>query len=473
MDALESDRPLEASALTIAVVGSGSPQWAPKLMNDLALWEDSAGEVRLYDLDHDSAAENARLGALVQEQDEAVGDWHYEATDSLVGALDGADVVVCSTQDPPEETMVHDLEVPAEYGVYQTVGDTVGPGGTFRAMRAIPQYREIAAAIRENAPDAWVLNYTNPMSVCTRTLFEEYPDINALGLCHEVYNAKNYLASIVRKHLGVEAEDADIEVNVKGINHFTWVDEVRYQGRDLTDVLDAELAVLEPLGECDPEALADASHNVDNQQITFHLYRRFGVLPAAGDRHLAEFVPWYLNVDDPAAIRHWGIRRTSSEYRLDHWPEGEARRRAYLDGTEPFEFEDTGEKLVDVIRALAGEEPLTLNANLPNRGQIPDLPTGAIVEANARLAADSCTPLAAGSLPRQVRSRVSTHVANQETLVEAGFAGDLDRAYRAFLADPLMTLPASNARALFADMVAAERDYLDAWDLDGAVVLDE
>ena len=91
-------------------------------------------------------------------------------------------------------------------------------------------------------------------------------------------------------------------------------------------------AALEPLGG-DPEDLADASHNVDNQQITFHLYRRFGVLPAAGDRHLAEFVPWYPDVDDPATVRHWGTKWTPSEYRLDHWPEGETRRRAYLDGT--------------------------------------------------------------------------------------------------------------------------------------------
>ena len=128
---------------------------------------------------------------------------------------------------------------------------------------------------------------------------------------------------------------------------------------------------------------------------------------------------------------------------------------------------------MDVIRALAGEEPLTLNANPPNRGQIHDLPTGVIVETNARFAADSCTPLTAGSLPRQIRSLISTHVANQETLVEAGFADDLDRAYRAFLADPLVTLPATDARTLFADMVAAEREYLDAWDLDVAAVLDE
>jgi len=463
--------------VVIGFVGGGSRDWAEKLMHALALTDEFGGSVRLYDVDQESAEQNARLGELIQDREEAIAEWDYRAVPSLADALSGADVVVLSTQDPPAETFAHDLDIPAEYGIYQSVGDTVGPGGTFRAMRAIPQYREIAAAIREHCPDAWVLNYTNPMTVCTRTLYEEFPDIKAVGLCHEVLHVKDDLAEYVEKQRnlgdGQSVSGDDIRVNVKGINHFTWIDDVRFRSEDFFDVIDVELEAQQPLpGGFEPGDLDGETFYVDNDQIALDLYRRFGLFPAAGDRHLAEFVPWYLNLDDPKDIQRWGIRLTPSEHRIEHWPANERERERYLAGEEAFEFTDTGEKMVDIMTALLGGEELVTNVNLPNHGQLSGVRESAVVETNALVTDDDIVPHAAGELPEQVLSMVRTHVSNQETLIEAGFDGDLDRAYRAFLNDPLVTLPPEEARELFTDLVAAERPYLTDWDLDGAAVFE-
>ncbi|MFB6228648.1 MAG: glycoside hydrolase family 4 [Halobacteriales archaeon] len=457
----------------IAVVGGGSRNWATTLVGDLALAGDMSGTVRLYDVDLESAQANVRLGEQVQSRDDTRGEWSYEAVETMAAALDGADVVVCSTQDPPAKTFKHDLELPAEYGIVQTVGDTVGPGGTFRAMRAIPQYREIAATVRECCPDAWVINYTNPMTVCTRTLYEEFPEINALGVCHEVYHVQSYLADLADKHLGVEATGEEVDIDVTGINHFTWLTGARVGGRDLTPAIEAEMSEREPIpGGFEPGDLDEMSVYGGHNLVSFDLYRRFGAYPAAGDRHLAEFVPWYLDVENPEALHHWGIKITPSDYRVDHWPRGEKRRRAYLEGEETVDLGGSGEEMVDIVRALLGGETLETNVNLPNEGQAPGLPEGAVVETNALLTGDAVSPRVGGRLPRQVASLIETHVHNQETLVEAGFAGDLDLAYRAFLNDPLVTIDPRSARDLFADLVEAERPYLEDWKVKDADVLD-
>jgi alpha-galactosidase len=159
-------------------------------------------------------------------------------------------------------------------------------------------------------------------------------------------------------------------------------------------------------------------------------------------------------------------------YRVNVWPEGESRRERLLSGEEALEVSESPEEMVDIVAALLGQGALKTNVNVPNRGQAPDLPDGAVVETNVLVTEDSVTPLTAGELPRQVRSLVSTHVHNQETLIEAGFTGDLDLAFRAFRNEPLVTLDPPEIEALFGDLVAAERDYLEDYDVDGASVLE-
>ena len=468
-----SDGDNTVEGLKIGYIGGGSLGWAHTLINDLAQCADLAGSVALYDVSVEAAERNAELGNGVMDREDVVGDWTFSVHESMADALDGADFVVCSIQDPPEETFKYDIDVPQEYGIYQTVADTVGPGGVFRSMRAIPQYREIAATVREQCPDAWVVNYTNPMTVCTRTLYEEYPDIKAIGLCHEVFKTQELFAEMAEKYVK-DAENVpreEVHVNVKGINHFTWVDEARWRDHDLFGYLDAELKARKPFPSFEPGDLAGESYWSNHCQIAFDLYDAFGVLGAAGDRHLAEFVPWYLDIENGDDIERWGVRLTPSSARVGGG-EKPAEMERYLRGEEMFELTESGEELVDILRALVGLEAFETHLNYPNRGQIPDLADGAVVETNALITGDKVSPITAGEFPPEVRTLVSRHVTNQETLIEAGFAGDLNRAFRVFLDDPLVNVRPEKARELFVELVDLERDYLDTYDLDGANVLD-
>lgn len=457
--------------LKIGYIGGGSQGWAHTLINDLAQCPDLSGRVALYDVNHEMAKRNAELANQVMDREEAVGDWTFEADREMDAALADADFVICSIQDPPEETFALDIDVPQEYGIYQTVADTVGPGGTVRALRAIPQYRDIAATVREQCPDAWVINYTNPMTVCTRALYEEYPDINAIGLCHEVFKTQELFAEMAERYVegAADVDWNEIRVNVKGVNHFTWVDEATWRGHDLFQYLDEELERRKPLPGFEPGDMDEKSYWENHQQVAFDLYDRFGALGAAGDRHLVEFVPWYLAIDEPAEIQRWGIRLTPSSARVGD-DKGPDEMEQYLEGDEAFEFRDSGEEAVDIIRALIGGEPFVTHLNYPNGGQIPGLPEGAVVETNALLSGDDVTPLCAGALPDQIEQMVERHAANQETLIEAGFAGDLDLAFRAFLNEPLVSIPREEAADLFAELVEAERDFFEDYDLDADVL---
>lgn len=466
--------------LKIGYVGGGSTGWAHRMMGDLAVRPDLEGEVALYDIDHEAAERNARLGNWVSAHEESESDWTYRAYEDRADALSGADAVIISTRDDLRATH-GDLLLPEEYGIYQTVWDTVGPGGTIRAMRAIPQYREIAATIREECPDAWVINYTNPMTVCARTLSAEFPDVNAVGLCHEVFGVQSFIAELVGEY--TEAEEPpkeEIALDVTGVNHFTWVTGARWRGRDVFGLLDRKLAEMGPLPTFEPGDVADEPHTTNHWNVTMELYRRFGALPAAADRHLVEFVPWFLDVDSREEVHRWGIRPCPTGYRegeIDRYGnpvEGDEKPLAeqYLDGDRDFSFERSGEEAIDIVRALCGLDSLKTNVNMANVGQAPDLARGAVVETNALVTGGEVTPLVAPELPRQVRNMVRTHVANQETLVDAGLAGDLDRAFRAFLNDPLVTVQPDAAADLFREFVEEYRGYLDDWDLAGSAVLD-
>ena len=467
---------IDTSDVTIAYIGGGSRQWAPNLIQDLAQ-SDLDGQVRLYDEYYESAAQNARFGNWVQDQEGAVADWSYEATESLEEALTGADVVIISTQYNPAETFVHDLDIPQKYGIYGAVAATIGPGGIFRAMRTVPLYRQFAAAIRDYCPDAWVFNYTNPVHFVTRALCDEYPEINVLGLCHEVLGTRHRLARYAREYLDMDAERSDISVNVKGINHFTWVDEARCKGVDLMPLID-ELSETEIAHEKFTwENLEGESVFDDNWQVTWELYRRFGVLPAAGDRHLIEYATWFMQ-GGQEGLNRWGVQRTGSDYRAKHWNPAESQQttdvEAWLSGEKEFELTESNETFVDILMALAGETTYVTNVNLPNVGQCADLQDDAVVETNALVTAGELKPLAAGGFPRPVRSVIRGHIDTIETVIEASRDGDVDYAFEGFLIDQqIRTLQTEDARELFAELIVAEEKYLQEWDLEGSGVLAE
>ena len=200
-------------------------------MTDLALEEQISGTIRLYDIDRPAAENNEIIGNRLMAREEAKGNWKFQVACSLEEALNGCDFVVISILPGTFDEMESDVHLPERLGIYQSVGDTAGPGGMIRALRTIPMFVEIAEAVKAYAPDAWVINYTNPMSVCVKTLYHVFPQIKAFGCCHEVFGTQKVLLGICQEMLGENDGDwHDVAVNVVGINHFTWFTKASYKG---------------------------------------------------------------------------------------------------------------------------------------------------------------------------------------------------------------------------------------------------
>jgi alpha-galactosidase len=221
--------------LKFCYIGGGSRNWAWVFIKDLAFEKEIAGNIYLYDIAPQSAKANEVLGNKVMDANNK-GRFTFIAEPSLQKALTGSDFVFISILPGDFAEMAVDVHEPEKYGIYQSVGDTVGPGGLNRALRTIPLFQEIGEAIKKWAPEAWVLNYTNPMTICTRVLYEVFPEIKAFGCCHEVFNTQKLLMKVLA-HSGKAKESelkrSDIVTNVLGINHFTWIDRASWKNIDI------------------------------------------------------------------------------------------------------------------------------------------------------------------------------------------------------------------------------------------------
>lgn len=445
----------------IAYIGGGSRGWAWGLMSDLAKAEDISGSVYLYDIDFEAAKNNEIIGNKIRFADGCKSVWNYKATETIGQALEGADFVIISILPGTFKEMESDVHTPEKYGIYQAVGDTVGPGGYVRALRTVPMFEEIALAIKEHCPKAWVINYTNPMTICVKALYTAFPDIKAFGCCHEVFGTQLLMTKMLEENLGKENIDrADINVNVVGVNHFTWLTSAHYQGMDLFPMY-SEFA---DKYYYDGITTDFGGHLNDCfscwQRVKFDLFKRYGYIAAAGDRHLAEFCPgdWYLN--SPEQVEEWKFGLTPVSWRWNDLSERLAKSKRLVNGEEEFVIKETGEEGVEQIRAILGLGNLVTNVNMPNIGQIPNLPLGAVVETNASFTCGCVTPVSAGPVPMEIYPLISKICGNQEIITKACIERDLNLAFSAFANDQLVRLPLEKAKELFKEMVFNTKEYL-------------
>lgn len=448
--------------LKIAYIGGGSREWARKLMTDLALCPELTGEVALYDIDMDSARLNEQLGNWMQSQDGVLSKWRYTAVSTLRETLHAADFVIISIQPGSLELMCEEIALCEEYGLYYPVGDTTGAPGLIRGLRSASTYIDFAHTLAAYCPNAWIINYTNPMSICTRTLARVAPELKVFGCCHEVFSTQRMLANIAAQYLNIEIPSRhEIHVNVLGINHFTWVDKASYQGHDLLELLSHHLeqpGALRTYIQEEVEAFNDWFHSTD--QVKFNLFKRYGILAAAGDRHLVEFLPGFIR--SPETLFKWGVIRTPVSWRIERWTIAPQKTRDLMDGVTPFVLESSGEEGVGMIKALLGLGDLVTNINMENKGQVSNLPLHAVVETNAYFSHDSITPLSAGALPAGIAPLINQHSANQELIIEAALTENTDLAFQAFYNDPSNHLPLDDSWELFNKMLQLNKEYLPA-----------
>lgn len=447
--------------MRIAYIGGGSRGWAWTFMRDLALEPALGGTIVLYDIDEDAARANEIIGNKITAMDDAVGKWDYVVADSLQSALTGADFIVISILPGTFDEMESDVHEPEKYGIYQSVGDTAGPGGMVRALRTIPMFVEIAEAIKAYAPKAWVINYTNPMSLCVKTLYHVFPEIKAFGCCHEVFGTQKLLAKIAEAELGLEGiRREEIEVNVLGLNHFTWFDRASYKGIDLFPVYRGFIDKSFEEGYSEKDKNWANSTFACAHRVKFDLFNRYGWIAAAGDRHLAEFMP-PIYLKDPETVASWKFGLTTVAWRKKDLERRLEQSRKLVSGEEQTKLEASGEEGILLIKALCGLTRVISNVNIPNRTlQIPNLPASAVVETNAVFSRDSIAPIAAGNLTEEIRELMLPHVMNHEDVLKAALTCDFDRMLTAFRRDPLVTCSKADAETLLKTMIRNTKKYL-------------
>ncbi len=441
----------------IAYIGGGSRGWAWTLMTDLAKVSDMTGTVYLYDLDYDAACVNEAIGNRVSQ------NWHYVAVSEQHEALAGADFVVVSILPGTFDEMEYDVHTPEKYGIYQSVGDTIGPGGFFRAMRTVPMMRDIARAVREHCPQAWVINYTNPMAVCVKALYKEFPEIKAFGCCHEVFGTQALLSHALEEICGISGVDRrDIHVNVIGVNHFTWFTEGKYKNQDLFPIYDQFCSKFYDHGYLKGEHSNWANNSfTSGARIRMDLYKRFGYIAAAGDRHLAEFCPTEEYLADPETVKSWCFGLTPVSWRKKDLQQRLARSHRLYTGEEAFSLQETGEEGTEQMRALLGQTQLVTNINIPNQGQIPNLPLGSIVETNAVLSGDCVRPVFAGNVPDRIYPRIHRICLQNDRMVEAAFQQDLRYCFEVFSQDHMLeSLTPKQKQDLFQEMYQGTKSFL-------------
>jgi alpha-galactosidase len=426
----------------ITIVGGGSYQWTPKLLVDLvntpALHD---AHLVLHDID---PAPLPRMVDLAHHLADVRGiTLTASGTTDRGAALDGADFVVVNISTGGFASMRHDLEIPERHGVRQTVGDSVGPGGVVRALRNIPVFLDLAADIASRCPDAWLLNLTNPMTTICRALTRE-TSLKAVGLCHEV-TITQFLLSLL-----LDVNFMDLTLTVGGVNHLPFVTAVDVAGDDGFELLravvgDAAARGGEPLAMAIPDGLdfEKVSDGPDwtkgdllrHWRVKLELFDRFGVLPGAGDRHVAEFFPNFLTEESGWGER-WGVGLTTIEDRERDQDAHVAALDAMLLSRE-VESLPSGEMVAPMIQCLLLDQPGRFPLNVPNEGQVADLPLGATVESMCVVSSSGVRGRDSVVLPAGIAECLRRVSASQELTVDAAISGDRDAAFAAMLLDPL------------------------------------
>ncbi|HEX3330066.1 MAG TPA: alpha-glucosidase/alpha-galactosidase [Gaiellales bacterium] len=421
----------------IAFVGAGSVEFTRNLLGDLLTFPELADvTIALHDIDPERLETAEGMARWTNQQLGARAT--FEAHLDRRAALAGCDFVVNMIQVGGHAATRIDFEVPMKHGLRQTIGDTLGIGGIFRSLRTIPVMLDIARDMHELCPDAWLLNYTNPMAMLCWATYAGSPIQRIVGLCHSVQWTTRGLADIV----GVPYEEVDYLG--AGVNHQAWILRFRRDGEDLYPLLDAAI-------ERDAEL---------RRRVRVEIYRRFGYFPTESSEHSSEYLPWFLR--DDAMIDRFRVpvdeyvRRSEENLRLY------AEERERLASGGGFEIERSLEYASLIVHSVATGEPRVIYGNVRNDGLIENLPRGACVEVPCLVDGNGVQPTAIGALPPQLAGLNRTFLNVCELTVRAVLEGRRDHVEHAALLDPntAATLSPEQIVALVDDMIAAHGDAI-------------
>lgn len=396
----------------VTFIGAGSVIFAKQVMADILSFSELQDVTfSLMDID----AERLRVAKLMAEQFSRKhgGKAKVETTLDRREALKGADYVIHAIQVGGHEATLLDFSIPKKYGLKQTIGDTLGVGGVFRGLRTIPPLLALLKDMEEICPDAYLLNYSNPMAILSMAAMKS-SNIKYVGLCHSVQNTSEQLC----KYLGVPWKEADYFV--AGINHMAWFLKFEHKGRDLYPEL---------FGCLDkPEIYGD-------NKVRFELMRRFGYFVTESSEHLAEYLPYFIKHEDLIAkldipIDEYLRRSVRNLKRFDDL-------RSTLESGKDVEVALSHEYAAYIIHSLETGFERSFNGNVMNTGLIDNLPADSCVEVPCLVNRNGFQPIHVGKLPPQLAALIAGNISVQQLAVEAALTGKKEHVYHAVMLDPL------------------------------------
>ena len=449
--------------MKIVIIGAGSTVFTPGLIADLTgstLFADAT--VALVDINARSAETMARYAERVARE-RGVGLRVESATDRRE-VLAGADFVTVTIAVGGARAWERDVRIPEAHGVYQTVGDSVGPGGVFRALRHVPELVAIAKDMEELCPDAWLFNYTNPLTALVRAVHKSSP-VRCAGLCHGVLHTREAIAN------GLGLPPAELSLTAAGLNHLSWVLDLRHDGADVYPryrELTQSWLVSPPSGSSDPYE--------GFQEVSARLMEMYGFYPLPGDRHVAEFFPFFLRQTGNGL--GYGLQSgldmtneilASRDERWDRIAD-QAEGRSGLN-RDLFDESREGERVVSIMEAIVTDRPLLeLAVNVRNDGLIPNLPPDAVVEVPGIVDGRGVHGIAVGALPEGIAGILAARARQQELTVDAALSGDRRLVLQALLADPLVP-SVETAESMLDQALEAHAPYLPRFAAHSAPVL--
>ncbi|MHB9035753.1 MAG: family 4 glycosyl hydrolase [Armatimonadota bacterium] len=453
-----SGRPKSPTAnrrIKIACIGGGSQAWMPTIIRDIVFKRGMSRVFIDFVLLDTSQVRSQAIKDLFDAKFRVWGvdNVDIQATADAELALSNADFVIIAISTGRLKSMAHDLEIPERYGIYHTVGDTAGPGGWARALRNIPVFRSYARQIKELAPNAFVLNYTNPMGALTRVLADELGN-RVVGLCHGLFECYETLSAL----FGLRGE-SDIHVNFGGLNHFFWFLDFRIKGRDGYELFKDKLQgrnLAEAITEHYIDTMGFSSHN----WLAGELLEKYGYLPYIADRHICEFFADYIT--DLEEMKRLKLVRTSIRDREDMYAEAAENIRLWTSGkrgSKQLSRKPSRETAADIIKAVTFDEGFVDVVNVPNTGQMDDLPRGAVVETLGYIRGSTITPFVVGKMPEPITELLLPHAHVQLKTVEAGMSGDMELALKALALDPVCArLSVEDIRKMGFEMLEANKE---------------
>ncbi|CAA9567193.1 MAG: GH4 [uncultured Thermomicrobiales bacterium] len=443
----------------ITIIGAGGYVFPLRLVGDiLSLPALQSSTITLMDIDA------GRLEGTASAARDLVAHYGFpatiEATTDRRAALDGAGYVIVTFQVGGLEAYAHDVQIPRRYGLDQTVGDTLGPGGVFRFLRSAPALTDIASDMAEVCPDALLINYANPMAM--NCWFLSSLGVKTVGLCHSVQGTSHMLA----RQLGVP--DDEITFRVAGINHQAWFTEFRRGDEDLLPRL-RETMTRRHLGRAAGGTLAadDGDHSGmrdDNvyeggsERVRTEIMDAFGFFHTESSHHASEYLPYFRKDADRVEDfipQRWDYFEVCSAKATGD-PNGDLLARLKEDLRPSVEY---GAR---IVHAMETGSPTVIYGNVPNHGLIANLPPGCCVEVACLVDRNGIQPVAYGALPPQCAAVNRTNVNVQELAVLAAQTGDREHVYHAVMLDPLTgaLLTLEQIRSLVDELFAAEEQWL-------------